>query len=153
MIYLLYAKLSCTYEETEQNSGSIWLHEWFRCSEKILISEYGVICHLLETLAEHYCVTFLLVRSIYVSELPNERPAKWELRSCFTKRADNEYAKILCDRRTDLVAAFYPSKREGIRGPHRDYFSLLPGWHWREWVDGNRCYLINLEATLDRHPA
>ncbi len=38
---------------------------------------------------------------------------------------------MLCDCWTDLVAAFYLSKRQGIRGPHRDYFSFptRPPWY------------------------
>ena len=129
------------------NLGSIWLHEWFRCLEKILITEYGVIYHLVVTLVEtswqhHRCQNY---RARYQQHESSGAASP--------KEQKMDFATILCDRRTDLVAAFYPSKREGIRGPHRDYFSLLPGWHRREWVDGNCCYLIDLEATLDQHPA
>ncbi len=32
-------------------------------------------------------------------------------------------------------------------------FSLLPVWYWQEWVVGNCCILIDLNSTLERHPA
>ena len=36
------------------------------------------------------------------------------------------FATMLCDRWTDLVAAFYPSKQQGIRGARRDYYFFFP---------------------------
>ena len=71
-------------------------------------------------------------------DLPSGGNSRWHLTRCQnyrTRYQQNEssgaaspkeqtmnFTTFLCDCWTDLVAAFYPSKRQGIRGPHRDYF-------------------------------